>query len=317
LNILILNKIISHILQQVQKFKQDFIEQLEDTLDENACKRKDLLVNNIKEELNEIFDIISIEANQTILSQVSKALNEKISLFHIETFINMTGLIKKILSGTKNLNDLIDKLERNFITSFYENKEKKIFESLDCENWKYEAQEIPENYQIMVKFIQNNNFKKIKLEMDRPGIAKLFDEDVIYNGEDKSNNLLDFGGRKYKLYMLTTLELIKLAYETIKIYLYFNDELGYLAIKGFLKLIIEFININNNIVLGGGGNKLKNYTQKGVAIVCSNANIAKNLLLPFTNFDSDNQNIYSDTIQVVEKTLSSAKSEFQVIFSGR
>jgi hypothetical protein len=108
--------------------------------------------------------------------------------------------------------------------------------------------------------------------------------------------------------MLTTLEVIKLTYDTIKIFLFFNEELGYYAISHYLKVITNFVKINSDIALEMKG-KLKTITPKQAAIACSNVNIVKNLLKIFTAYDGESQ-IYNETRGYIEEIVNSARSKF-------
>jgi hypothetical protein len=299
---MIYNKIVTHILNNLMRFKNTFIVQLEESIDENISQKKDVVINNYQEELNEIYTIISDEANKTINSQITKVINEKVNLFNIEGFVTSLGLIKRILAGSTSYH--LDLAEKDFVTAFYESKEKKLYESVDCESWNYEAHNVPENYQLMLNFLEKTNFIELRDSLDSQSITKLYDDSLIYSIDEKTNPLLELNGHKYRLFMLTTLDIIKLAYETTKIFLHLDN--GDLAIGHFIKILSAFVKLNNDTVLESKEYKL--ITPKKVAIVCSNVNIVKNIISTFILFDK--QSSYNEVIQLSDNVLSLAKSKF-------
>jgi hypothetical protein len=306
INTMVYNRIINHLLKSLHRLKDAFINQLEDSLDDSLAQKKEVIVGNYKGELEEIYSIIQEEANKTILAQVTKTINEKVTQCNIEAFETSLAMLRQIL-GTKFTQ--LDKAERDFVTAFYEIKEKKLYESIECESWSYETHNIPENYQLMINFIEKNNFIDIKKTLDRESITKLYDDGMIYTNEDKTNSLLEIGGNKYKLFMLTTLEVIRLAYETTKIYLYLDSDNGTLAIKSFIRVLSGFIRLNNDTVLESKEYKTP-VVPKKVAIVCSNVNMARGIISSFTRYDVESIDTYTEVLQLTTNVLTLAKSKF-------
>jgi hypothetical protein len=222
----------------------------------------------------------------------------------VDVFLANLSVMEKMINLSK---DGTIKHHKDFLISYYETKEKKLFESLDCEGWTFEALDIPDNYQKMIDYLASD----IDTSLDRDKLLELFNaNEVSISGDSKK--LITANGKEYKLYMLTTLEVIKFIYDSIKLVLVIEKELSTFTLQNLLRILQTFVTLNNDIVLEGKGFKLKSITPKEISIVCSNLNIIKNILVSLPKYTNDN--IFSEIFDSIDFILKNCKSKFTEVY---
>ena len=203
------------------------------------------------------------------------------------------------------------------MNNFYEIKEKKMRESIDCEDFNA-INCVPINYQNMANFISNSklevifqkdyNYEKImnifstnqtnetiKLIIDSilkqdvdlgkdKDTTKVTENKIVIEAAgtvvDNTNsseikNTISINLVNYKL-MLTSLDIIKIIYDSLKILTLFDSSLEENIIQNLTNFLNIYISLNKQIVVDGEA-KFK-LTQREISIACSNVNIIKYLL---------------------------------------
>lgn len=314
--LLICNKTLKYLSDNISRLEIFILAQLENYIKDNTNyindnKKKEILMNNYRDEFNEIKTIINNENGKIIQTILNKNLINAMSHSNLDTFlkcfINLSNIISIDDESSNRLYILFSKFESDYIFQFFEIKNKKITESVDCEDWNALSNP-PNNYQTMINFIQNNNPMELRNITDRNKVLSLFEEEekmTLSTVTDK--NTIEINNKSFKL-VICTLDIIKVVYDSLKMITILDRNLNDLIINNLIKILNNFLILNKELILDGEGcskGKLKSISQKEVSIVCSNVNIVKNILFFISQYF--NEEVFNDINQTIDKIIHTCK----------
>jgi hypothetical protein len=294
-------------------------------------KLKELTKLKYEDELNNIEEIITIELIKLSQPYIIKNLNNILAHNNLDLFLYSFSTVFEIVGDLltySNLLNLFIKSQNEYLTLYFKIKEKKIMDSLDCEDWNA-VQIVPAYLQKIVDFILKFKLDEVEMKITQNTernlnsvisiyshpenllkIIKYFEENEKINpnelitngGSSDSKNTIDFPPPDSKInkqtesliFILTAIDIIKIFYDSLKMLALFHQSTRVAIITNLSNILNLFVNSIKKIVLEGEGyktGKLKRYSQKEISISCANLLIVKYLSEEFINNNSNNLNI--------------------------
>ena len=276
-------------------------------------KLKDLTKIKYQDELNKIDEIITLELIKISQQYIVKNLNNILSIHNLDLFLINYSCIEEIvgeLQRYSNLSNLFIKAQNEYLTFYFCAKEKKLIDSVDCEDWNA-VQIAPISLQKIVNFILNfklssnlffkddKNFKNSKnkfpeLESTMIRIIKMFEENekvsqIEIESSQNLKNTLDINTESY-YFIITSIDVIKTFFDSLKMLSIFNNTTRVGILSNLSNILNIYINSIKKIVLEGEGfrtGKLKRYSQKEISTSCANVLIVKHLINNFIRNNSE------------------------------
>lgn len=304
-------------LENFQKSEASALGQ-SDEINTKDNKKAEVVKNNYIDEFKEIKVIVDIEINKSFASLISKNLSNAVSHSNLDLFFDHYVLIRGIVKNNDNLlGSIFTKVQSGYIDQYFETREKKILESLDCEDWSA-LQQVPAHYQSILNFMENNGIqamRQIEVEKAIPMLEAC--EHVSSEGELKATIELNKNG--YKV-MLTMLELINLIFDSYKMLIIMETLLSSKIVSWIAKILKSFVDSNYLIVLEGEGVKkgrLKSVSQKEISVTSANALIIRNLFYILINGIQQEDNRANELLTSLNNIESSCEAKMSDLFQQR
>jgi hypothetical protein len=321
--LLIFSKIISSLRENLNNFKEFFMSELQMflatvSLDE---KKRENIKCIYSDELNEIIILINTEMLKILHTIVIKNLNNTLNYSNLDLFlenyyaiffITKSAIITESFSS--NFVNLFNKIQIEFIKNYYSMVEKKMRESVDCENWQ-SLKNIPINFQKMVNFISKYNYLELRgtninYEVTVYNIIKIFEENEILLENEKDQIEIKNDSFFIQIYSslnnltcsfkmnICSLEVIKTIYNSLKLISLFEKSVSYFIEQNLANYLKNFIFLLKVHILEGEALKkgrVQKLSQTEVSITNANASIIKNLILNYINNNSiyEKEKIYN------------------------
>jgi hypothetical protein len=283
--LLIIDKCVYVVKDIIKSLKSTLLDELQIFLSTGVIdeKKTEITRKNYVDELFEIEKIIHIEMNKIIHTSLLKCLNNAMGHLNIDLFLDNFFIISSILkSHGDEFNYVYTKFQNEYIFHYFEKKEKKIKDGIECEDWTA-FQTVPTNFQGIADAVSNFDLNEIK-KLEVSEIIKFFEEKSPNDEDGKST--IEINKIKFKL-MPITLEVIKVTYDSLKMLSLFDITMFQNIINNLTNLYTQFASMNKEIILDGNGH-LETLSQNEVSITCANISILKNIVLCLMQNDKSN-----------------------------
>jgi hypothetical protein len=307
IQLLILNKCVSIIKENLNTFKQTVLEELTTQLINEGGKKSEIIKKNYLDEFLEIEKIISSELNKILHTLTVKCLNNAMVHINIDTFFSNYFTIKNVLNLNNlqvEFNYIFLKFQNEYIFHYFEKKEKKIKDSVECEDWQA-FQNIPGSFQKLADVITKFSLDDVRINNEGEIIKYFSENEHGQNGDqiitninvnstqindssitNNNNTTIEINKINFKL-MPTTLEVIKIAYDSLKMLSLFDYSMFQTIINNLINLFTNFANFNKEIILDGNGH-IQSLSQNEISITCANLSIVKNIIQSLMQNDTNN-----------------------------
>lgn len=324
--LLIIGKIINILETNFSDFESFLISELDNYIQINKIdeKKADIIRSNYKDELKEINFIVSTELYKILQSDVIKNLNNALNFSNIDLSLenyfavyNMTNLSLNFnLENYFNFSNIFKKIQTEVVVNYFNSKEKKMRESVECEDWTM-VNNVPPNFQKMLNYIIEINISEVKKKKIEE-ILKIFEENgnftesekeklnendgnciIVVDGEISINNqnpnlnppnTLNIGNMSYKL-ILSTLEILKVTFDSTKLMTIFDNSLINIISTHLSKYLNTFISLVEEAIIEGKAKeqgRIKKLSQNEAALANATASIIKNII---SNLIKNNSNL--------------------------
>jgi hypothetical protein len=297
---LILNKFLSNLESNTNELEDFILSEIDFYLNSSDLedKKKEIIRKKYSDELIEIKNIVHCEIIKIVYSTISKNLMNTLNYTNIDLFLQNFFLINSIcVSGYKNFNkdknihNLFNKIQNEFVGMYFGVKDKKMRESVDCEDWTA-VKIVPGSHQSMTNFICNFNFNELKQNLsDLSSVLNLFDLNEKSIDDTNIPSTLDIlcynslTGEKFKSsfkLVLSNLDVIKVIFDSLKLLLLLDKSIYPTIFNNISKFLSNFILLTKEFILEGEGFRrgtLKRLSQAEVSITNSTACVIKNIVM--------------------------------------
>jgi hypothetical protein len=261
-------------------------------------KKKEIIRKKYSDELVEIKNLIHCEIIKIVYSTISKNLMNSLNYTNIDLFLQNFFLIHSICVSSykqfahdKNIYNLFNKIQNEFVGMYFGAKDKKMRESVDCEDWTA-VKIVPWSHQSMTNFICNFNFTELKQNhSDLTNLLNLFDHNEKSEDDTNIQSTLDIvcynslTGEKFKSsfkLVLSNLDVIKVIFDSLKLILLLDQSVYPTIFNNLAKFLTNFTLLTKEFILDGEGFRrgtLKRLSQAEVSITNSTACVIKNIVM--------------------------------------
>jgi hypothetical protein len=289
-------------------------------------KKKEVIIKNYKDELTEIGRIISQEIWKLINSAFSKNLSNCLGHSNIDLFVEYYDRLfqlnlnieiekeKRLLYGlysipsniysNSSLSELFTKTQSDYLGMYFKNKNKKMVESIECEDWTA-VKIIPSSHQSMLNFICQFNLDSLLKQSREEFLLNLSDHEKFTQEDSSVVKITNINNQvvSFKL-VLSTLDLIKVVYDSLKMLTLFDKTISSKLVSFLSNYLNTFILLVKSYILDGEAfrkGRIKRLSQAEVSIANSNACIIRNIILLLRKNNSIFENDFEELLINLDK----------------